>query len=321
MKHRLLMAAGLGLVLSLTGQMTAHGQARWEQPVGATIADRSSPEYTFTSFKLASADAERTYWVQVAIPARPAPEDGYPAIYMVDGNAAMATLTEDVLKALDVMSPPVIVAVGYDTGHRFDVLARAYDYTPPVTRDGKKIDPIVRGRPGGGAEDFTNLIHNQVKAEVRKLAPIDTSRQTLWGHSYGGIFTLYTLSAHPDYYQNYVAGDPSMWWHDGALVPALMGIPEGSLEGKKVRILVGGGRRARAAATTPTTSSTPPAPQPDRLPDTTVGTASPPDVSRNVAIHLGDAGADIIYSEFPRLHHGEMLKASLIPALKLAAEP
>lgn len=325
MPRTLLLALGLTTCL-LTG-LTSHAQSRWERPVGPTIADQGTPLYAFSSFKIASPDGERNYWVQVAIPSRPAPAQGYPVLYMVDGNAAMASLTEADLSLADAHSPPVLVAIGYDTTGRFDVMARAYDYTPPVEIDGAPIAPVVRGRPGGGAEDFTNFIQNEIKPLVEKQAPIDRTRQTLWGHSYGGLFTLYTLSAHADYYQRYVAGDPSLWWHDGALVNPLLSLPEGVLEGKQVRVLVGGGKNAASSRTvvpqkTTQQAITPaPQPQPDRLPDTTIGTSPPPNTMQTVIASIRQAGAEAQFFEIPEKHHGEMLQASLIPALMLAAQP
>ena len=47
------------------------------------------------------------------------------------------------------------------------------------------------------------------------IYPIDAQRQTLFGHSYGGLFTLYTLVTKPQTFQGYVAASPSIWWYRG----------------------------------------------------------------------------------------------------------
>ncbi len=262
------------------------------------------------------------------MPKRAAPPAGYPVIYMVDGNAAMGLINESELEALDILSPPVLVAVGYDTAARVDTLSRAYDYTPPIIQDGKPIAPVVRGRPGGGAEIFANLIEQQIKPRVEAMASIDRQRQTLWGHSFGGLFTLYTLQAHPDYYQRYAAGDASLWYHDGELVSDLIAMPAGHLQGRTLRLMSGGGRTATRTETAPGTPATaaaqatqPAASSAPRLPDTTRGLPRLPDAMERVVAAIGKAGAQVSYRQFPGLSHGEMMRASLIPGLMLAARP
>jgi predicted alpha/beta superfamily hydrolase len=57
-----------------------------------------------------------------------------------------------------------------------------------------------------------------VKPDIEKRFRIDRTRQTLAGHSLGGLFTLRTLMNHPDWFQTYLALSPSIWWHDAALL-------------------------------------------------------------------------------------------------------
>ena len=39
---------------------------------------------------------------------------------------------------------------------------------------------------------------------------VDPSRRTLWGHSFGGLFTLYALLARPGSFARYAAISPSI---------------------------------------------------------------------------------------------------------------
>jgi predicted alpha/beta superfamily hydrolase len=34
----------------------------------------------------------------------------------------------------------------------------------------------------------------------------------LVGHSFGGLFAINVLLTHPEYFNAYVANDPSLWW-------------------------------------------------------------------------------------------------------------
>ncbi|NUU68834.1 alpha/beta hydrolase [Enterobacteriaceae bacterium BIT-l23] len=102
------------------------------------------------------------------------------------------------------------VGIGYPEG--VDVqAARTRDYTIPA--EGAEYEG------GGGAEAFYDFIATQVKPWVESAYAIDTGKQTLAGHSYGGHFVLYTLFNHGNAFQNYVSASPSIWWGDGILVP------------------------------------------------------------------------------------------------------
>ncbi|HEY1066057.1 MAG TPA: alpha/beta hydrolase-fold protein, partial [Pirellulales bacterium] len=46
----------------------------------------------------------------------------------------------------------------------------------------------------------------------------DPQKQVLFGHSFGGLFVLHVLFAHPESYQHYIASSPSIWWADGAVL-------------------------------------------------------------------------------------------------------
>ncbi|MFC4274126.1 alpha/beta hydrolase [Achromobacter aloeverae] len=296
-----------------------HG--RWDEPVGPTVADRPSADYRYEKHRLDSADGKRHYRIEIAIPRQAAPAGGHAALYMLDGNAAMATLTSADLQAMGTAHPPVLVAIGYDIDTRNDVVARAYDYTPPV-RDaqGREIPaPVVRGRVGGGADVFLDFIETQVRPLARSRASIDPGREMLWGHSYGGLFTLHVLYTRPRAFSAYIAGDPSAWWHDGALIQEWRAFDPARASGLRVAILAGTKPRAdgkdhpgtSSPTTTTTTTTTTPA-TPGSSPD-------PRDVVAGMAQKLRSASVDATYEAFPQFGHGEMIRASLARALQIAS--
>lgn len=278
------------------------------QPLGDTVADHPSAVYRYETHNLDSDDGKRHYRIQIAIP-RKAPDSGGSAVlYMLDGNAALATLTPADLDTLGRSRTPVLVALGYDVDTRNDVVSRAYDYTPPVFANGKPVpDPVVRGRVGGGADIFLEFIRAKVKPLVRERAAIDPQREYLWGHSYGGLFTLHVLFTQPQAFARYIVGDPSAWWHDGALIEEWRRFDARKAAGKRVAILVG---------TKPRDPNRP-------LPGGAVRTASedPRVAVREMALRLRSAGADASYEAFPQFGHGEMIRASLERALEVAMQP
>ncbi len=85
------------------------------RPLGPNIADKGSVFYHFSATSFDSVDGTRHYRVWTAVPNTTAPASGYPILYMLDGNAVMDRLDDELLKQLSEKTPPVIVAVGYQT--------------------------------------------------------------------------------------------------------------------------------------------------------------------------------------------------------------
>lgn len=175
-------------------------------------------------FKLSNPSNQRQYLIQVYQSQTPAPKAGFPVIYLLDGNAAFpyASVMAQAIEfsyARHHQAPPLIVAIGYDIDSTIDVKARTFDYTPPI--QGELISPENRPNPPypiGGAEQFYQFIQTQLKPFIAKHYPVDVQQQSLFGHSYGGLFTLFTMLNHPDAFQHYYAASPSIWWHDDYLI-------------------------------------------------------------------------------------------------------
>lgn len=100
------------LTLICSAQVYAKPDMR---PLGPNIADKGSVFYHFSVTSFDSVDGTRHYRVWTAVPNTTAPASGYPILYMLDGNAVMDRLDDELLKQLSEKTPPVIVAVGYQT--------------------------------------------------------------------------------------------------------------------------------------------------------------------------------------------------------------
>ncbi|WP_187979702.1 hypothetical protein [Pseudomonas oryzihabitans] len=80
-----------GALLLGTGWM-ASSQA--QEPKKTTLVERGSMYYSFETHLLDSADGKRRYRVYIGIPKQPAPMMGYPALFLLDGDAALAQLQD-----------------------------------------------------------------------------------------------------------------------------------------------------------------------------------------------------------------------------------
>ncbi|MCV9906787.1 alpha/beta hydrolase-fold protein [Brucella sp. HL-2] len=155
------------------------------------------------------------YRIFVAAPAEKAPKDGFPVVYMTDGNRMLpiaAKLMEENPKL-----NAVFVGIGYPTEDKDEIVRlRYFDLTPPTPND---LIPVRFNVPKtGGRDAFFDFLDHQVKAEIEGRFPIDPTKQALFGHSLGGLFTLYALFNHTDSFQTYSAGDPSIWWNGRAIL-------------------------------------------------------------------------------------------------------
>lgn len=238
--------------------------------------------YQFEQLALHSEDKKRHYQVTVATPEGDAPVEGYPVLYMLDGNAALGALNDAVLKGLPNQKRPVIVMIGYERNAQE---ARAFDYTPATSTTSVAY---------GGAEQFWHFLEHTVKPLVAYRVPLDKQQQALWGHSYGGLFTLYTLFHHSGSFQAYIAADPSLWWEQGALLHAAKHYQELAARPKR-QLLIQHSASHRT------------------------GSVLPNDAGRQLAEQLSQLSElKVQYHDFFAHHHGSVKAASIPAALRLA---
>lgn len=259
-------------------------------------------------FQVQSADAQRSYQVQLLVPTRAAPASGFPVLYLLDGHAALAALKAQWLDELKAGTPPLLVFIGHAGERPFNVPARTLDYTP-ARRDGQPMQAF-NGVQGGGAAAFLALLEQRIKPQVAALQPVDPAQQALWGHSFGGLFVLNTLLTQPASFSRYIAASPSLWWQSGLLLET-----ERDFAGATAQLLIVRGSdeglpgNARSGV------------DPSVLEQRRKAMAAVPvDAARQMAERLGRwPDMQVTYEEFAGLGHGPMLAASLRPALRMAA--
>jgi predicted alpha/beta superfamily hydrolase len=153
-------------------------------------------------------------WVQA--PQGPAPADGHPVLYVLDGNASFA-LAAQLARNSDArpqeMRPnsALVVGIGYPGDAPFHLPERRRDYTPPPTQG-----PAPAGT--GGADRLLDFLAREVQPRIAQVAPVDAQRQTLWGHSLGGLLVLHALFTRPGQWSRYAATSPSVWWNQGQVL-------------------------------------------------------------------------------------------------------
>lgn len=166
----------------------------------------------------------RAYRIRVAIPKQSEPIEGYPIIYVLDGNAYFP-LFRDVVRMQSVraghtgVNPAIIVGIGYPGEQDFATEYRVYDYTPPSSS--LTLPPKPDGKPwppSGGVNQFLRFIEEELKPHIESTFWIDRKKQTLFGHSLGGLCTLYAMFTKTYLFQQYIAISPSIWWNDSCIL-------------------------------------------------------------------------------------------------------
>lgn len=282
----------LALALTLlTVGTPALAQPMREQKMDTRLLQRQDLAYRFSSLTLDSADGKRHYQLWIGTPDRPAPAAGYPVLWMLDGNAALGALQPAQLAALADGQAPLLVAVGYQTDQRIERNARTFDYTPTVPDQPQQLDPLT-GQPSGGVDAFLDLLTQRMRPMVASVAPIDASRQTLWGHSYGGLAVLHALFTRPGEFSDYAAASPSLWWQEGAIVREAEGLQQ-RLGESRPRLLLMRGSEEPAQPRGPSKGD-------DERP------------ARELSADLAKVpGVQVRFERFDGLGHGPMLPASL----------
>lgn len=229
------------------------------------------------------------YRVLVSWPDGPPPPQGWPVLYVLDGedNFAIATTTARRLaraRGRSGVEPGVIVAI--DSG---SIERRTRDYTPAVPGYTIPQGVPAAGLPIGGADAFLDVLNRQVKPLVEQRWRIDPARQTLLGHSFGGLFAIHALLT-GGWQGNVAAVSPSLWYGNGIIDREERAYAPGAA--RPIVMIAYGDERLANARTNPA---------PDEL------------VAR-----LGRRGLDARFRPLPGFGHGVTMLASISDAMVIA---
>lgn len=165
-----------------------------------------------SQFRLHSGYTGQDYTIYLSRPEVAAPAGGYPVLYALDGDSSFPALhlanprsAESLaMQAAHGRKPPlpgIVVAIGYGRDMLQTRDLRSRDYLPP-------LNPTPTP---SGADAFALFIERELKPQIAARFPINPARQSLLGHSYGGLFTVYQLLQQPEAFQRYFAISPSLW--------------------------------------------------------------------------------------------------------------
>ncbi|WP_140181204.1 alpha/beta hydrolase [Providencia stuartii] len=155
-----------------------------------------------------STQGTRSYRIFSAIPH--AAGNSRPILYMLDGNGLFPLVVNRAIQQLPADKLPIIIGIGYPIDQAFPKSLRDYDYTPRVS--GSDF------QQGGGSDELYQFLNSQIRPWAEHVFSFDKQKQTLFGHSFGGLFTLMAYQNHPDAFNAFVSASPSLWWGKGEMI-------------------------------------------------------------------------------------------------------
>lgn len=173
----------------------------------------------------------RKFYVQLPANYNANKKEKYPVVFILDGEVLLPTVN-NVQNFYSGGFTPEMVMVGISNDHN-----RMRDLTTSKVTE-------MYGRPfeqeNGEAANFSKFIETELIPFVENKYPA-TNFRTLIGHSYGGLFTLYSLIHQPKLFSNYIAIDPSLDWDNQKLLKEAQDIlSSNDYKGKSLFISLGG---------------------------------------------------------------------------------
>lgn len=188
----------LSILLALTAAPCAMSQPVAAQPMARAELWNSE------QFVLHSKIVGRDFLIQVAKPFDVV-KGKVPAVYITDGNmlfsAAAAVAAAN--SGSESTGPAYYIGIGYPEQDR-DVWLK--ERSAHLTH----VDLKAKIHTGDG-EKFAQFLIQELRPEIERRYPVDPARSVLAGYSFGGLFATHMLLDHPDAFQTYLIGSPSIW--------------------------------------------------------------------------------------------------------------
>jgi predicted alpha/beta superfamily hydrolase len=199
--------------------LTAPATAQ-EAPAGATPADKR-PGYTMPQTEMwdMTSDNGEIYRIFLSYPSvGEVPKDGYPVLYVLDGNAMFAGFAEARrIQEYSDVGKAIVVGIGYPTDKAYDT-RRLKDFTVRLDKPAGEGQRRLVALGTGQRDEFLAFLTGKLRAEIASRYKVNPARQSLFGHSLGGLFALHALYSRPDAFHAIVAASPSLWWNEQAML-------------------------------------------------------------------------------------------------------
>jgi predicted alpha/beta superfamily hydrolase len=151
---------------------------------------------------------ERSIKVLLPESYKPGSADKYEVIYVTDGEWSMNPFSFVYKWAQDEKFVPPAIIVAVPNRYVNGVNQRDRDFLPAHVPD---------NAISGGAANFLSFMKDELIPYVNGKYPANGTN-SIYGHSYGGVFVLYALLTEPQLFESYYATDPPFGWNNDYLI-------------------------------------------------------------------------------------------------------
>ncbi|GLX77731.1 hypothetical protein tinsulaeT_10710 [Thalassotalea insulae] len=136
----------------------------------------------------------------------------YPVIYFTDADAHFELMVSTVNFLIQSDIIPPLILIGIQTSSN-----RTRDLTPKIFNEEDKKHPWFQSTEYGGANKFLAFIEQELIPHVdKKYRTADF--KIFSGHSFGGLFSIYTYVNKPNLFDGFMAISPSLGWDNERIV-------------------------------------------------------------------------------------------------------
>jgi predicted alpha/beta superfamily hydrolase len=148
--------------------------------------------------------------IKISLPDEYKPGSGtkYDVVYIIDGEMHFDDFLFIYKYAKKEKFLPPLILVSLPTTYIRGVNVRDRDFTPEKT---------IGNASSGGANIFISFLKNELIPYINNKYPA-SGENSLFGHSLGGVFTMYVLLKEPDLFTNYYCSDPAFPWNNRRII-------------------------------------------------------------------------------------------------------
>ncbi len=151
---------------------------------------------------------ERSIKIQLPKSYKPGSTDKYGVIYVTDGEWSMNLFSFIYKFAQDENYVPPAIIISIPNKYINNKNQRERDFLPVH---------VSQAPLSGGADNFLSFIKNELIPYINNKYPTNGTN-SIYGHSYGGMFVLYALLTEPQLFESYYTSDAPFSWNNDYLI-------------------------------------------------------------------------------------------------------
>lgn len=171
---------------------------------------RKAPAFQLTS-------SGTTYPIWIDAPKSTGGAESWVAVLCLDADDQFEELRKARLAVVKerALVPLLLVGVGYGASYGKPGNRRVTDYTPTATSEAPDA---------GDAETFLRFLTGRLWRELERRYPVHPEIRGIAGYSLGGLLALHALFRRRPFFNRVLAGSPSIWWGDRAILKTVEAI-------------------------------------------------------------------------------------------------